>query len=60
MSTTLIPLATRVEPKLRAEVHEFRKQQDPIPSAAEALRELLKLGLRAAAQQARREKKQTT
>jgi hypothetical protein len=55
MSTTLIPLATRVEPEMRAEVHEWRRQQEEIPPLAEAVRELIRLGLKAA--QARHGKK---
>jgi hypothetical protein len=55
MSTTLIPLATRVEPEMRAEVNAWRRKQDEIPPLAEAVRELIRLGLQAA--QARHGKK---
>jgi hypothetical protein len=48
-------MLTRVEPETRAEVHDWRRQQDEIPPTAEALRRLIKLGLQAS----RREKKQS-
>ena len=45
MSTTLIPLATRVELPLRERVDEWRRRQPTIPPRSEALRELLHLAL---------------
>jgi hypothetical protein len=54
MSTNLIPLTTRVEPTLRAAVHDWRRQQPTIPPLSEAVRELIRRGLQA--EQLRREK----
>jgi hypothetical protein len=59
MSTTMIPLTTRVEPELRAAVHDYRRQQPEIPPLG-AVRYLLKLGLKAAQSAQRRELQKTT
>ena len=59
MSTTLIPLATRVEPEMRAAVHEYRRQQPTIPPLAEAVRNLIELGLKAAKAAQRRAHQKT-
>jgi hypothetical protein len=56
MATSLVPIATRVEPELRAQVCEYRRQQPDIPSLAAVVRELIEIGLRSAQ---RREKKTT-
>jgi hypothetical protein len=50
MSTTLIPMLTRVEPELRDEVHDYRRRQETIPAMSEAIRQLIRLGLRASQQ----------
>jgi hypothetical protein len=61
MSTTMTPMITRVKPELRAQVQEYRRQQEEIPPLGEALRDLIELGLKAAkAAKARREQKTTT
>ncbi len=60
MSSPRLPLATRVEPEMRAEVNEYRRQQSPeIPPLGDAVRDLIKLGLKAAQAAQRREKKTT-
>jgi hypothetical protein len=58
MSTTLIPLGTRVEPEVHAEVIEFRRRKPDIPPLAAVVRELIELGLRTA--QRREKQHQTT
>jgi hypothetical protein len=61
MPTALIPLATRVEPELRAAVHQYRREREgEIPGLAEAVRELIRLGLKAARAAQQREQKTTS
>jgi hypothetical protein len=52
MSTTLVPLRTRIEPEMRAEVRDYQRHEEDLPPLSEAVRRLIRLGLRAA----RREK----
>jgi hypothetical protein len=47
MSTTMIPLATRVELPLRDRVDDWRRRQPNIPPRSAALRELLRRALQA-------------
>jgi hypothetical protein len=55
MATNLLPLNTRVPPKLHAEVVEFRRQKPDIPSLAATVHELISIGMQTVK---RREQKQ--
>ena len=57
MTTSLVPLGTRVPPELHAEVIEFRRRKPDIPSLAAIVHDLIELGLQTAK---RREKKPQT
>jgi hypothetical protein len=46
--TTLVPLRTRIEPEMRAQVRDYQRQEADLPPLSEAVRRLIRLGLKAA------------
>ncbi|CAN7756435.1 hypothetical protein LJR220_002529 [Bradyrhizobium sp. LjRoot220] len=58
MPTTLVPL--RIELSMRTEVRDYQRREEDLPPLSEAVRRLLRLGLRHAQTDQHRKKKAAT
>jgi hypothetical protein len=59
MATSLILMAIRVEQEMRDKVRDFQRHEEDLPPMSEAARRLIRLGLRAA-QHEKKKQPQTT